>query len=212
MDELHSILDGSGILSSNGISDKLIWEGNNSKSFSVKSLYELANHNALVVNSAFDLIWRNIAPHRVQRFGWLVHLGRIKSSEYLFRLGIIRNEEEACCKFCLSELETVDHLLLHCQPVWQLWSKIMYWWGVKWVSPKSVVDLFFWWKDWTMNKQKRLIWEAFPMAVLWNVRNKIVFENEAPNWDKTSDLILSRVAFWIKSKEGSFDFSLDDFN
>lgn len=90
----------------------------------------------------------------------------------------------------------------------------MNWWGVKWVSPNSVVNLLLWWEDWKMNKQRRLIWDAIPMAVLWsvwNVRNKLVFENEAPDWNKISDLILSRVAFWVKSKEGGSEFSLDDF-
>lgn len=87
MDELHSILDGSGILISPGVSDKLIWEGNSSDFFSVKSLYELANPSTLIVNSAFGLIWRTVAPYRVQCFCWLVHLGRIKTLEFLFNLG-----------------------------------------------------------------------------------------------------------------------------
>lgn len=83
-----------------------------------------------------------------------------------------------------------------------------------WVAPKTVVNLFNWWKGWKMKKKKMMIWEAIPMAVLWtiwNVRNKLVFENEAPDWVRTTDMIKSRVAFWVKSKEGGAEFSMDDF-
>lgn len=70
-------------------------------------------------------------------------------------------------------------------------------WGVVWVSPKSVVNLFLWWKDCKMRKGKRLTWDATPVAVLWaiwNLRNKLVFENATPDWDIINGLIKSRIA------------------
>jgi len=42
------------------------------------------------------------------------------------------------------------------------YGNITSWWGVVWVSPKSVVNLFLWWKDCKMRKEKRLTWDATP--------------------------------------------------
>lgn len=217
MNELLTILDGSNILISIGQNDKLVWAGSFSNSFSVKSLYEMARPQASIANAAFDLIWSNVAPYWVQCFCWLVHLRKIKSSEYLLKIGIIQNEEEAFCKFCSLQLESVDHLLLHCDPVWQLWAKILDWWGVRWATPKTLVDLFLWWKDWNMKNDKKVIREVIPMATLWtiwNLRNNLFLEEKAPDWNGTSDLLKIRVALWVKSKMGGNVYRLytmDDF-
>lgn len=180
LDEMLSILDGSEALLSDGSEDRLIWLGKNSSSFSVESLYELANPTSIDSSSSFDHIWKNLAPYRVQCFIWLVLHGRVKTADYLFSLGIIQNEEETFCKFCAAHIETLDHLFLHCVPVWLLWSNILSWWGVKWVTPSSTKDLLMWWKDWKLKKIKRKIWDVIPMAVIWTIwklRNSRVFEN-----------------------------------
>lgn len=143
-----------------GQKDSLVWAGNSS--FSVKSLYELTRLDSTVSNEAFDFIWRNVAPLRVQCFCWLIHLGKIKSSEFLLNIGVIQNVEDAICKFCFLQLESVDHLLLHCNLVWNLWMEILEWWGVQWATPKSVVDLLRWWKDWDLKNDKKMIWEVTP--------------------------------------------------
>ena len=74
-------------------------------------------------------------------------LGRVKTSEYLLSLGIIHSESEAMCTFCSRELESLDHLLLHCDPVWRCWAAILRWCGVSWATLASIVILFQWWSD-----------------------------------------------------------------
>lgn len=130
------------------------------------------------------------------------------------RIGIITNIEEAQCKFCPLHIESPDHLHLLCNPVWQVWSSILAWWGVQWVSPNTVVNLLLWWKCNKLNKDKKLIWEVIPLAILWtiwNARNALVFESTAPQWDNITDLIKVRVALWVKSKMGGNNFSIEDF-
>ena len=99
-----------------GRPDQLVWKESPSGSFSVKSIYDSAVSSHSNEDESFKLIWKNSAPPRVQCFGWLPYMGRIKTSEYLFRLGIIQNEGDALCSFCNTDLETLDHLLLHCYP------------------------------------------------------------------------------------------------
>lgn len=109
------------------------WEINK---FSVKSMYDLVRSHldSNNLDPILDLVWKNVAPFRIQCFGWLVSLGRVKTTEYLFKIGIIQNPGDAVCKFCGRDQETLDHLLLLCQPIWEIWTDITLWWGVQWVT------------------------------------------------------------------------------
>ena len=193
--------------------DQLVWKGSSSGRFSVKSIYDSASSHHLNVDESFKLIWKNVAPPRVQCFGWLTYIGRIKTSEYLFRLGIIQNEGEALCSFCNTDLETLDHLLLHCFPVWECWSYILRWCEVSWASPESLARLFQWWSVWIWQPRVKVLWAPIPLAVvwtIWNARNKKVFENKPVDWAEVNELIVARVAFWVSTSQAGSDFSIDD--
>jgi hypothetical protein len=47
---------------------------------------------------------------------------------------------ERCC-MCKSSGESVDHLLLHCDTTYELWSYIFSMFGFHWIIPKSMVEL-----------------------------------------------------------------------
>ena len=111
---------------------RLIWQGCSSGKFSVKSIYNIASSSHSSVDETFKLIWQNVAPPRVQCFGWLSYLGKVKTAEFLFRLRIIHDEGEALCSFCNSELKTLNHLLLHCFLIWNCWAATLRWCGVVW--------------------------------------------------------------------------------
>lgn len=175
--ELCQILDNSGVEATVGSNDTLIWKANSSGVFSIKSMYELVNSQAILSNTAYDLIWRNVAPYRIQCFGWLVHLGKIKTSKYLLNIGIIQNVNEANCKFCGMHSESLDHLLLHCENAWNVWSHILLWWGIQ-----SMVELLLWWNSRSMKPKKKIIWDCIPLGIplavmwsIWNSRNAYVF-------------------------------------
>jgi hypothetical protein len=50
-----------------------------------------------------------------------------------------------CC-LCKKSGETVDHLLLHCKLGSALWSSIFGLFGLAWVIPRRVRDLFACWR------------------------------------------------------------------
>ena len=64
------------------------------------------------------------SPPRVQFFGWLVWLGRVKSVELLITWGIIRDHGAGLCFFCGHEMESGDRVLLLCSHVWRVWSVV----------------------------------------------------------------------------------------
>jgi hypothetical protein len=46
------------------------------------------------------------------------------------------------CSICKMSWKSIDHLLIHCEVVRELWSFIFNMFGVKWVMPRRVIDLF----------------------------------------------------------------------
>lgn len=67
----------------------------------------LGPQNSVTMESkVFHMIWHNAAPHRVQCFGWMAYLGRLKTANYLLRQGILRDDEDAVCIFCGEEFFT----------------------------------------------------------------------------------------------------------
>ncbi|KAI8564446.1 hypothetical protein RHMOL_Rhmol03G0182300 [Rhododendron molle] len=144
---------------------------------------------------------------------WLAYLGRIKTAEFLLRIGIIQSDLDALCKFCNESPESIDHLLYFCQPVWDTWTNILSWWGMQWAPPATFASLLHWWKTGIVKPKHKIIWESIPFAVIWtvwNTRNKLVFENKTVDWMETTDLIKARVAFWVTSNKDGSVYTMDD--
>ncbi|KAG5539456.1 hypothetical protein RHGRI_019858 [Rhododendron griersonianum] len=198
--------------------DHLVWVASKSKAFTVSSMYVLATCQETNADNyakkAFHLIWNNVSPYRVQCFGWMAYLGKLKTGDFLLRIGIIYQHHHALCKFCGETIESIDHSLLFCTPVWNVWCKILKWWGIQWVTPNSVSDIINWWLSYRQKPKIKVIWDCIPFAVLWSLwkmRNEHLFQNKDLNWEDVVDLIKLRIAFWVKTKWNDGDYSVSDF-
>jgi hypothetical protein len=74
-----------------------------------------------------------------------------------------------CCMFKRSG-ESVDYLLFHCDVASALWSAFFTRFGLSWVMPSRVIDLFACW--WTFGRlRSAAIWKIVPILwCLWNER------------------------------------------
>ena len=72
-----------------------------------------------------DSIWRVGVPPKVAFFAWETSWGKVLTLEQLQRRGFSLANR---CFLCLSEVETVDHLLLHCVKAWVLWNLLLSFW------------------------------------------------------------------------------------
>lgn len=199
-------------------SDHLIWNSCNSKSYSVSSMYNLSlipiSNYDIEERKSFKWLWKNTAPFRVQCFSWMVMLGKLKTGDFLLNIGVIQNPNLVLCKFCGESVESINHSLLLCSPIWNLWCKILMWWGILWVTPLNVEALFLWWRNTKLNPKIRLIWNCIPCATLWSIwklRNEHIFQDKDICWEELVDLIKIRVAFWVKSKGNHDGYSVNDF-
>jgi hypothetical protein len=70
-------------------------------------------------------------------------------------------------------------ILLHCPYAKELWDMIFALFGIHWVMPKRVIDLFNCWQGSLGRHQNFVIWKAIPhclMWCLWRERNARTFE------------------------------------
>ncbi|CAL5358449.1 unnamed protein product [Camellia sinensis] len=201
LDRLKGMLCNAAELRGN-VTDKLKWMADPTGVFSVSSAYHWCESSLGSTFRITECIWKNVAPPKVQFFGWLAWKRRIKTSNYLQRMGILENSSSLHCVFCNEEGETDNHVLLHCPCVWVVWSKIMRWWGIQWVIPKSVDELLLWWSGLKFKKLEKKIWRIIPLAVLWSVwklRNDCIFNNAQPSLEEFCELIKVRIAIWVKA-------------
>jgi len=193
--------------------DELLWCADPSKLFSVSSIYKWTESSLGSAIPVAASLWNNFVPPKVQFFGWLAWLGKVKTSYFLHRIGILTGNVNLGCVFCHIEVESVEHILLHCPFVWRLWSDIICWWGLQWVIPGSVHGLLEWWSGSVMQRLEKKIWMAIPLATLWSTwkhRNECVFGASQPNLEALCDLVKVRVAMWFKASKIQVDFSIND--
>jgi hypothetical protein len=70
-----------------------------------------------------------------------------------------------CC-LCKLDGETVDHLLLRCEIARTLWYAIFSRFGLSWVMPSGVADLFAYW--WTGGQSRSvMVWKMVPLYLMW---------------------------------------------
>lgn len=100
--------------------DELVWTGDSSGLFSVKSLVEAVSHSLIGPVISKTLIWKSLAPLRVQMFTWCCTKKKILTRVELRRRCLLLEEGDAKCPLCELEEESIDHLLVTCPVTWRL--------------------------------------------------------------------------------------------
>ena len=80
------------------------------------------------------------------------------------------------CKRCG---ESVDHLLLHCPVTWELWSLVFCLFGIQWLMPHNVLELFEAWQGKFAWHRHIDVWKLVPHCLIWCIwceRNARSFE------------------------------------
>ena len=133
-------------------SDRLFWCLNGSGKFDVRSFYYKIR-NVTLPTFPWKGIWKVKVPRRVAFFMWTVAHGQILTLDnFMLRGRILTNR-------CCNE-ESVDLLLISCPVAHSLWMYMLWLFGIDWVMPGSVADLFFCWYHW-LGKHNSNIWNDF---------------------------------------------------
>lgn len=152
-------------------------------------------------------------------FVWQAAQNKIVTGSELLKRGMLINNPESLievglCAFCKESVETADHLLVNCRYAWEVWSRIINWWEMVWVSPGKIYSLLSWWLSHKLKKVEKGIWDICLFSVLWSLwleRNQILFQGAEFELENLVDKIQTRVAFWSKANFDLKTYTIEDF-
>jgi hypothetical protein len=177
--------------------DGLRWRLTGNGIFNIRSYY-LALRDNHPVTFPWKAIWGVHAPRRVAFFAWTASWGRILTADNLMRRGY---QLAGWCCMCRRDGETISHLLLHCDMAFGLWSFVLRTFGICWVLPGGVLDLFFGWYN-GLGKLHSKVWNMVPpciLWILWRERNSRIFENTERSVSQLQELFSNTLYDWAKA-------------
>ena len=113
--------------------NKVCWKPARSRGFEVRGFYRSFYTPTLV------MIWQSKVSPRVAFFAWFASLGKILTTDNLCKRRVLVLDWCYMCKRCG---ESMDHFLLHCPIAWELWHLVFCLFGIHWVTPHTVIELF----------------------------------------------------------------------
>jgi hypothetical protein len=153
---------------------------------------------------------RNQVSSRVAFFVWITILGKILPLDNLRKRHVIVINK---CYMCKKTGEPVDHLLLHCDVAFVLWSSLFSRFGMSWVMPRWVIDFLMCW--WSFGRSKSAaVWKMTPIChfwYLWRERNNRSFEDLESTLEEILSSFYHSLYFWITAYVHPLSFSFPDF-
>ena len=154
----------------------MCWTLAKSKGFAVSSYYQ-ALLGVCTQAFCWRSIWKQKVPSKVAFFVWATALGTILTIDNLRKKKVLILDQ---CYMCKSNGESVNHLLLHCHNVYELWSMLFTLFGIYWAMTKTMVELLACWQGNFGHHCNGVIWMTVPHCLMWCIwwkRNNQCFED-----------------------------------
>ncbi|GLU15614.1 hypothetical protein SLE2022_320890 [Rubroshorea leprosula] len=114
-----------------GNEDKWLWILDSKAGYSTKSAYQfLTSRPHRTEEVPYKKIWNPLVPNKICTMVWQLVQNRIPTKFELFKRGVLSNESMLTCAMCEEDVETSNHLFLHCQKAYNIWGKCLKWWGI----------------------------------------------------------------------------------
>ena len=143
--------------------DKVCWKPARNRGFEVKG-YCSSFYPRTLVSFPWRMIWQSKVPPRVAFFSWSTSFGKILTTDNLHKRRVIVLD---WCYMCKRYGESMDHLLLHCSIAWELWSLVFCLFGIQWVIPYTVLELFEAWQGKFARHRHIDVWRLMPHCLIW---------------------------------------------
>jgi len=163
--------------------DKHIWRFSSSGQYSAKAAYEGFFLGATLF-APWERIWKTWAPPKCRFFMWLVAHNKCWTSDRLARRGLPCPDG---CPLCDQEQETINHLLVQCVFAREFWFILLRQVGLQALSPQPTENSFLDWWERASNATSSLVRQGVNSLIilgawiLWNHRNRCVFDGAAPS-------------------------------
>jgi hypothetical protein len=129
-------------------------------------------------------IWKSRMPLKCHFFLWLVAHNKCWTADRLEKRGM---NHTVRCPLCDQESESIGHLLVSCVFSRVFWYNLLRKFGLHSLSPQQVETSFFgWWEKssahvLSMRKKGLDSLIALGARMIWNHRNKVVFDGRTPS-------------------------------
>lgn len=190
------------------ISDRIRWTLDGSGLFSVKSFasWLVKGRAERDFNHFPEKIWKNSAPKKAQIVCWLACLEKLNTMDMIQRRMPLSYWNPQWCVMCKKGGESVNHIFLHCPTANFLWSKLFNLAGVVGPLPFSCNSFFeHFWFSFGGKVKGKVLWEVARIAlfwVLWDERNRRIFQDKSKNSDELWDRVVYLASLWASiSKE-----------
>ena len=137
------------------------WKLTKNGNFDIRSFYNKLQAPFPII-FPWKGIWKVKAPRRVSFFVWTAIWDKILIDDNLWGRGFDFVDWSIMCRY---NGETVDHLLLHCEKAYWLWSLVFRSFEISWVLPRSIADTLFGWWNW-LGKHLSSVWNLVPLCLM----------------------------------------------
>ena len=72
---------------------------------------------------------------------------------------------------CEEEVETIDHLFIHCSRAKMLWNLFLTIMDYNWVFPLTVRQSLLAWQSASVGKKRKRVWLAVSLCLFWMLWN-----------------------------------------
>lgn len=194
-----------------GRKDSWVWIKESDGKYSVKSAYEAIAGSDPAGEEVFKLLWKAVVPSNSIALGWKALINRIQTKDNLVKRGI--SIVDPCCSLCSGPVESVDHLFLHCESAWQVWSLVCQWLGLHFVSPGPLKEHFVQFVGSNLSGKKigfSLIW----LVVIWQIwhgRNDVIFHGGSFKPEAILEQIKFKSWEWLNAKHRHFIHAVSEW-
>ncbi|XP_071709226.1 uncharacterized protein [Rutidosis leptorrhynchoides] len=167
----------------NNTRDTYTWSLANNAKFTVNHLTSIIESHAFTGSPLAQETFRNsLVPKKIKLFDWRANLKRLPVRVELDRRGI--DLDSIRCPICDDDLESINHVLVFCNQVMEIWNRVFSWWGFgnsSIFSTQEIVDANV---PRSANKRGEKVWQAVKWVtsyLIWSNRNKVVFRGKGWN-------------------------------
>ncbi|XP_071687589.1 uncharacterized protein [Rutidosis leptorrhynchoides] len=158
-------------------SDVWKWSLSSKGEYTVKACSALLDQQVLgSAASNCGTLHNPLVPKKVEIFVWRVLKNRIPVRIELDKRGM--DLHSVRCPLCDDALESVDHSLILCKHVRDIWTRVYKWWGVGNFSGVSLSSILDDSSPLASSSFGKMIWQALKWIctyLIWKYRNNKVF-------------------------------------
>ncbi|XP_071712825.1 uncharacterized protein [Rutidosis leptorrhynchoides] len=162
-----------------------VWRWNlaSNGKFTIKELTKILEEKMLIDGKGqLETMRNNLISKKVEIFIWRAMEKRLPTLVELDKRGI--DLHSIRCPICDEDVETIDHSLIFCNSVMDIWSRVYRWWGFGNMTNLSVSGAFLGNCNITCSELGTKIWQAIEWTcgyLIWRNRNNKIFKNKSWN-------------------------------